>query len=540
MSFWKKSTAKNYKSLDNFSNNQYNSSNNNEFYELEPAVVLDVVLDETHEIFKNKERTKLDYDRNQPDVSGNKPLESDKDFSWIGRALVRLIESQQKIEKEQLVWAIPLESSISEYPLINEIVSVVKYMGQTYYSRRINLKNIVNFNGDFGIEQLIGGFQDSNGIQKGNRELNNSSTEFKGPTSITRFGGGYGFEGVAGRYFWVNKNIRQIRRFEGDLIVESRFGQSIRFSAYDKNRDNDKSDQYLKGYYSEIENPFTKTPTGGGNPMIIIRNRQRPILKEGENYQLYKKLPPVIGTKAEKNTVGYIEEDINNDGSTIAITSGATITKWVTSCYKNMWESGKEEQSSFSPKGCSNFKYPILNKDQIIINTDRIILSSRLSETFHYSKKRYGIVTDSEFTVDSHDQMIFTTNQKTVFNSPAIYLGEYNQTNEPALLGQTTLNWLYNLCNWLLKHTHWYHHSHIDAGKESPSTTQMPVEIQELISLRDTLHTLLSRRVFLTGGGLAPGKDGEKIIDGNAPIKIDTKSGNGVPGGFSGKNYKTL
>ena len=48
----------------------------------------------------------------------------------------------------------------------------------------------------------------------------------------------------------------------------------------------------------------------------------------------------------------------------------------------------------------------------------------------------------------------------------------------------------------------------------------------------------MSRRVFVTGGGLAPGKDGSKIKDGIDPVKIDTKSGSGVPGGFKGKNYR--
>lgn len=536
MSYWKKNSGKNYQSLDNYSNTSINDINSNEFFEFEPAIVLDVVLDEKHDIFKNKELTKLDYDRSLSDVNGNKPIETDVDYSWVGRALIRLTETQKKVEKENLVWAYPLESNISEYPLINEIVIVVKYIGKVFYTRKLNYKNLVNSNEKFDLEMLLGGFSD--GVQKGNRELNDPKKDYVGPKSKSRHEGGYGFEGVAGRYFWINKNIRAIKRFEGDLVIESRFGQSIRFSAYDNKRDNDKSDINLKGYYANVENPFTKVPTGGGNPSVIIRNRQRPILKEGEQYKSHEKLPPANGTKMEKNSGGFIEEDINNDGSTIAITSGMTITKWITSCYKNMWEDSKEEQSGYSPKGCSKFKYPVLDKDQIVINSDRIIMSSRLSETFHYSKKRYSIVTDSEYTVDSHDQLILNTNQKTVINSPAIYLGEYNVTDEPVLLGQTTVNWLYELCNWLLEHTHWHHHSHVDAGKESPSQTQIPAQQQALIALRDKLHSLMSRRVFVTGGGLAPGKDGEHIKDGVEPTKINVKSGNGIPGGFKGKNYR--
>ncbi len=537
MSYWKKSSGKNYQSLDTYSNKNGTDSNNNEFYEFEPAVVLDIILDDKHEIFKNKDLTKLDGDRWPSDVDGNKPSVNDVDYSWVGRALVRTIYTQKKIEKENLVWAYPLETNISEYPLINEIVAVVSYLGQTYYTRKLNSSNFINSNEKFGMEQLVGGFSD--GSQRGNKELNQSNVEYKGPLSKSRHAGGYGFEGVVGRYFWINKNIRAVKKFEGDLTFESRFGQSIRFSTYDNKRSNDVSLDSLKDYKApNINNPVSNVSSGGGNPMIVIRNRQRPILKEGEEYRAFENLPPAIGTKMEKNVGGFIEEDINNDGSTIAITSGMTITKWVTTCYKKMWEVNKEEQSAFSPSNCSIFKYPVLDKDQIAINTDRIIMSSRLGETFHYAKKRYGIVTDSEFTVDSHDQMVLNTNQKAVINSPAIYLGEYNITDEPALLGQTTVNWLYELCNWLLAHTHWYKHSHVDAGEESPSQTQLSVQRQQLIDLRDKLHKLMSRRVFITGGGFAPGKNGGSIKNGTPPVQIDTDSGAGVPGTFKGQNYR--
>ena len=276
--------------------------------------------------------------------------------------------------------------------------------------------------------------------------------------------------------------------------------------------------------------------------MILIRNRQRSLLKENETLSLHNSPNPatITGTSVEKNVGGYIQENINHDGSSIHITSGLTISKWVTTCYKKMF-GNTEEVSKFN--GYTSFVYPELNKDQIIINSDRLIFSSRYGELFQYSKKRFGIVTDSEYTVDAHDQIILTTNVKTVINSPAIYLGEYNQTNEPALLGQTTVNWLYELCNWLLEHVHQYKHGHENpsAGNANPdqSQTVLPPQIQQLVALRATLKTLMSKRVFVTGGGFAPGSNGASITDGTPPTKIDVGSGTGVPGGWNGQNYRT-
>ena len=118
--------------------------------------------------------------------------------------------------------------------------------------------------------------------------------------------------------------------------------------------------------------------------------------------------------------------------------------------------------------------------------------------------------------------MVFTTNEKVVINSPHIYLGEYNQTREPAVLGQTTIEWLYALCEWIEQHEHWYHHvhpvqvhSHPHAGAAGTTThqpnnthTQEPVtqHVALLQQLKKRLPEVLSKRVFLTGGGYAPGR----------------------------------
>lgn len=519
MSYWK-SNSKNSRTLDNFglSTNQSTQGGTlNEFYEMELGVVLDIILDDKHPMFlkDSNNHSKVDVDRWPSDLEGKPSLNTDKDFTWIGRALIRPLVSEKLTDKDQLLWAYPLETNLSEYPLINETVVLVNHKGQLYYTRKVNYHNWPNNNLDFAIETSTSG--------RNNTELFTSKPLTGKKESKTNYKADTGFHGYAGQYFVANDKIRTIKRFEGDLLFESRFGQTIHLTAYDDNRSNDVGDLKNRDYKDS------------GNPMIIIRNRQRPLVKQGQTLIPHKKLPPIIGTEQEKNTGGYLEENINHDGSTISITSGQTISQYVTTCYKKMYGDG-EESSKF--QGASAFKTPILNGDQIVINTDRLVLSSRYGETLHYAKKRYGIVTDNEYTVDAHQQIVLTTNTKAVINAPAIYLGEYDQTNEPALLGQTTVSWLYEMCNWLLSHTHWYKHSHYYAGQESPSHTQLPVEVKNLMALRDKLHTLLSRRVFLTGGGLAPGQNGGSITDGTAPINISTGTGAGVPGGWKGANHR--
>jgi hypothetical protein len=506
-----------------------NSSNLSEFYELEEAVVLDVIMDETHEAIP-----KLVAEEWPDNYKDQLTSKNSKDYTYIGRVLFRGKYSQIGLPREQLTWAKPINSTgIVEFPLLNEVVLVGKYRDEWYYFRKLNLTGFTNNNARFEIEITEG---NTSGNRENADENDNSfipipgPISYLGPTSVKNAN----ISGVLGSYFRANNKIRALKKYEGDTTLESRHGQSIRFSAYDEIRTHDSG---------SIKYPDYKNC---GNPMILIRNRQRPLGLDKQTNQLHPKLPPIPPIpEVEKNTGGIIEEDINNDGSSIHITSGLYESKWKTTVYKSIFSKNViNEQSKYYPQNATEFVLPSpLSGEQIVINTDRLILSSRFDETLHFSKKRYGIVTDSEYTVDAHDQVVITTNKKTVINSPAIYLGQYDETNEPALLGQTTVDWLYDLCEWLKSHVHWYNHTHPNTGGADPNKTQIPVQIAQLEALQARLKPLLSKRVFMTGGGFAPGANGvsPKNTDSKvSPTIIDTATGTGVPGGFYGQNSRKL
>jgi hypothetical protein len=522
------------------------------------AVVVDIILNDQHPFFNNypnSEASQLAIRINQTQIPVNYknevPNSNDIDYSYVGRAKIRILELESKSPVEKLPWAIPLDNTITQYPLINEQVLVIKISDNYFYTKPFNRYNFLGTNSDFLTE--LSNSSDYKSATPVNPDLHRKSylshPFFK---SLTK-------TGYLGEYFIANPFIRSVRKFEGDTTIESRFGQSIRFTAYDNNRFNDKS---INSSYTLDANTFAESSNGGyGNPRFILRNRQRNIALDRPQ-QLHPKLPaiPVI-TDREKNYGGQIEEDINNDGSTIEINSGQVTTKWVTTTYKKMFgitrdREPTEEQPLYNPIGSTTFEFPVLSGDQVIINTDRIILSSRFAETLHFSKLRYGIVTDNEYTVDANDKIVLTTNNVACINSPQIFLGQYGETNEPALLGQTTVDWLYDLCNWLLDHVHWYHHvhphphSHNNAGRidkintedATPDQTQISVQQIKLGLLRDSLHKILSRRVFVTGGGYAPGSNGVKPIGSGGeckdPVEINTITGEGVVSDFKGRNRR--
>ena len=468
------------------------------FYQLEEAVVLDIILDESHPEFQNSE-INADADEWPAKMDGSAVQVGDKNYGLIGAIKFRFLNSERGKEKEKLTWAFPIENTgVTEWPLLNEIVIIGKYLDRYFYSRKLNTRFVTNSNANF-ITEKVSGIIDGNVNEY-------TGDPFDGVTSKLTPEGGEDYEGVLGKYFKFNYKIRGIKRYEGDTILESRFGSSIRFGAYDSVRENDNG----LGDYED----------GGGNPKILIRNRQAPITEE-----------PATNPKA------YTEEDVNLDGSSFHMTSGKTISDFIQATKKTMFQMGiPQEQPNYSPEGSTDFEYPTLDGDQIVINSDRLIFSSKANETFHFAKKRYSIVTDDEYTVDAHKQIIMTTNAQTTINSPKIYLGAYGDEDEPVLLGRTTVFWLYTLCNWMIAQTdllidqaeNWHaKHVHDKDTRGDMQTPPMPSwsskmkdyasELrkmkQQLIELRDSLPTLMSTRVFTVGGGGAPGYDGGTLSE---------------------------
>ena len=223
-----------------------------EFYEMEPAVVLDVILDENHPVIQNKKIDVLSFPEN---YKNSLPDAKDADITWVGRALVRQCYSQQAIGKDKLNWALPLDvTGVVEYPLVNETVIVVKYFGQLYYTKRLNSRGFVNNSGDYKLEKVYG--------------INQGLGTFGVKSLLTnKKNANSDYIGSLGNYFLTNNYIRRLKKYEGDTSIESRFGQSIRFAAYDSQRLND------QGNYIDYRGDKTlnSATVGGGNPMKIGR-----------------------------------------------------------------------------------------------------------------------------------------------------------------------------------------------------------------------------------------------------------------------------
>lgn len=202
----------------------------------------------------------------------------------VGTILYSKLDQLLPINKstDRLGYARPLFASITQYPIVNEIVYLVKGPSSTYYD---NNEVISYYLPAIKVQNhpLHNAFP--NELHKNNTVLSNEESEADDKEEFTI---------NLGEYFTELEKIRPLRPYEGDTIVEGRFGNSIRLGATTYNQLKD-----INRWSNEGE---------VGNPITIIRNGQR----EDEIEESFE----------------HILEDVDNDNSSIYLCSDQQLTNF--------------------------------------------------------------------------------------------------------------------------------------------------------------------------------------------------------------------
>jgi hypothetical protein len=273
-------------------------------------------------------------------------------------------------------------------PLLGEVVELIKVGGNSHYKRIHN----IDINAGNAVEDA-----QLQGLPVENSDSNSSGYSETSQTGTPNSGGDGDRSNKLGEYFEPTQ-INPLVYYEGDKVIQSRFGQSIRFS----------------GYNNE-ENVFA--------PTILIRNRQND--KSIEDLKEFE----------------ITEEDVIEDGSTIAITSGD---------YELAFTPGTADVPFETEPIYHTPPEELKATDQILINSGRIILSSKDSEMIFFSKGDYSFISDGKLTIDNgldgaeidlNGEYRTTTNDNNMYflgGSGEIYLNT-EETTEPLVRGETLL-----------------------------------------------------------------------------------------------------
>lgn len=210
--------------------------------------------------------------------------ESPKD---LGKIRYEILYTNINISRSEEITqpAYPLFSFIRQYPLQSEIVMIVPGPSADlndgagrqdyFYFPPYALWNSTNHNSFPNLAEYSKFLASYYNSKEYDNQLNEDEDTPDFPLGLT---------------FSENKNIRSLRPFEGDVILESRFGQSIRFGSTVVGSKN-------LNKWSNSEEP--------GQPITIIRNGQ--------------------GEQSNKDYFEPVVEDINIDDSSIWLTSGHQI-----------------------------------------------------------------------------------------------------------------------------------------------------------------------------------------------------------------------
>ena len=275
-------------------------------------------------------------------------------------------------------FAKPLFPNDKTYPLENEIVYILPLPNSNvqgsvndvsfYYFQPVNIWNSNHHN---AIPNPIG---------KSGLPLSQQQDYQQTSNGVVRRVTDGGTEIELGDTFKERLNIKPLQPYEGDIIKEGRWGQSLRFGSTVKN--------------AATPNMWSKVGEDG-DPITILRNAQ---FDDGKDPWI----PQV--------------EDINKEGSAIYFTSTQNIPIEVSS----------KSYKSYSSAPTTPDKY---EGEQIILNSGRLVFNTKEDSILFSSKDSINLNAVNSVNIDA---------PKTILQSDNVYLGDKN-ASEPVILGNKFL-----------------------------------------------------------------------------------------------------
>jgi hypothetical protein len=299
-------------------------------------------------------------------------------YSGMGGILFEEINNPGNDNLESLTFAKPLHTNIKSLPVVNEIVYIISLPGpnaqrnpssgeELYYFQTVNIWNSVHHN---ALPNSIA--NDPSNAQK------YSSTE----AGVEIQSDVQGNKIQLGLTFKERNNIRNLQPFEGDILLEGRWGNTMRLGSTVSN--------------STPSNMWSNSGVNG-EPIIILKNGQT-------NSEADPWIPQV--------------EDINSDMSSIYLTSNQQIPIKGASVDYNSYTSPPENPNIFTG-------------EQVLINSGRLYFNAKKDSILLSANTSINLNTQDTVNIDSKNSFTVDTRE--------IYLGSKNAT-EPVILGNKFLD----------------------------------------------------------------------------------------------------
>lgn len=281
----------------------------------------------------------------------------------LGYAKLRIIPDQRNVDSSELTWIPPLDTSMREIPLKNEAVMVFSSMGQKYYTKRVNITNKITESSWPGLLHQLSE-QPSDDTQSQNmRMAARGGAPTSGHTTTLDIN-------TLGESFRENPSVRLLRPYEGDVILQGRFGNTLRFGS----------------------SLFSPDVIQGSIPWPNI------LLSVGQDPS--QPIPP----NTTKSPYSVKKEDINNDLSSIWMIANERVR--FEPATLNSPQNNKAHLRSTEIERPS----PYYLGAQIFINSDRVVINSKNSEISLFSRSEINLSSIKSITLDSETNVVMTAN----------------------------------------------------------------------------------------------------------------------------------
>jgi hypothetical protein len=313
--------------------------------------------------------------------------------------------------------AYPASSNVKNFPIVNEIVTIYSSIDPItnqpkfiYYEPVSTFGSVAPNNSAKSkpFQNLTPPSQQLDYTQVNAGAVNIADPEFNQSSNVTN-----------NNEFVEKGNIHPLLPFEGDIIYEGRWGNSLRFGSTTK----------TSGLYQNNWSSFGEK----GDPIFILRNGQNPNSSDFG-------AEPII-------------ENISKDLSSI----------YMTSTQKIPFSIANENFISYTtpPTTPAQFTNP-----QIILHSDRIILNAKSDSILISGQKSVGLSSNDSINIEA---------KQIYFNGNDIRLGSKN-ASQSVLKGDDTVELLKRITTELLKYIYSFKTAQIfPGGVPSPDPVVGPV-----------------------------------------------------------------
>ena len=305
-------------------------------------------------------------------------------YAGMGGILYEEIDNPGTQTLESLSFAKPLYSNIKFLPLVNEIVYIISLPDpsstrnpssgkQFYYFQSVNIWNSIHHNA----------------LPNSLSNKSPNSKKYENTEAGIEIQSGEGVNNIdLGLTFQERVGIRNLQPYEGDVLIEGRWGNTIRFGSTVDD--------------STPPNPWSNSGVNG-EPITIIKNGQ---------------------TETQDDPWIPQVENINTDKSSIYLTSNQQIPIGAAST----------DYSSYTPAFGEVPSSPSsYNGSQVIVDSGRLLFNSKSDHILLSSARTISFGAQKGFNFDTPSNFVVKVGTK-------IMLGDKEEsTTEPLILGDKFL-----------------------------------------------------------------------------------------------------